>query len=211
VWNNAGAIERLANCQGNGISHMPGMPSASPLTLSRTMEGYITAWSPDMEQRYGFTDSEAIGHTSRQLLRTVFLQALPTIEATLANQNSWSGILIHHRADGGSVMAVNHWHMHRDRDNQPCLVTEMHCDISTECKAVCRQLGDALAVLAHDMSEPLTALSNYVDGTQRILQQGWPDLGNLRKAMVQEGCQIARSAAAVRRLRALAAAIRDAG
>ena len=71
------------------------------------------------------------------------------------------------------------------------------------------KLADALAVLAHELSEPLTAISNYVDGAQRILQQGWPDLENVRKAMAQVSSQIARGAEGVRLLRDLATAMRD--
>ena len=84
----------------------------------------------DLEQRYGFACSEALGRTSHQLLRTIFPLKLPEIEATLANQKTSSGMLIHRHADGRAVMTVNHWHVHHDIGNHPCAVTEVHSDIA---------------------------------------------------------------------------------
>ena len=200
---------QLASSRSDGISHGKGTLSASPDTLIRTMDGHITFWPPDMEQRYGFASSEAVGCASHQLLKTTFPQALPEIAATLACQKTWSGVLIHRHADGRAIMTVNHWYVHQDIGNQAGLVTEVHSNIAQEGNIARQQLADALAALAHELSEPLTALSNYVDGTQRILQRGWPDLESVRNAMAQASDQIARSADGVRLLRDLVIAMRD--
>jgi len=202
--------EQLDSSRSDGISHGKGTLSASPDTLIRTMDGHITFWPPDMERRYGFTSSEALGCTSHQLLKTTFPQALPEIVAKLACQKTWSGVLIHRHADGRAVMAMNHWYLHQDIRNQTALVTEAHSNIAQEGNIARQQLADVLAALAHELSEPLTAVSNYVDGTQRILQRGWPDLESLRNAMAQASNQIARSADGVRLLRDLVVAMRDA-
>ena len=85
----------------------------------------------------------------------------------------------------------------------------MHSDIAQEGEEICCQIANVLAVLAHELSEPLTAIGNYVDGAQRILQHGWPDLENVRKAMTEVSSQIARGADGVRLLRDLATAMRD--
>ena len=183
--------------QSDAISHGNGTLTASPDTLIRTMDGRITFWSPDLDQRYGFTSSEALGCISHQLLRTIFPQALPEIEATLACQKTWSGVLIHRHADGRAVMTVNHWYVHQDIGNQACLVTEVHSDIAQEGKEYAANIADVLAALAHELSEPLTAISYYVDGAQRILQRGWPDLENVRKALAQVSSEITRGAGGV--------------
>ena len=156
----------------------------------------------------GFSSSEAVRCPSHQLLRTTFPQALPEIAATLARQKTWSGVLIHRHADGRAIMTVNHWYVHQDIGNQAGLVTEVHYNITQVGKIASHQLANALAALAHEFSEPLTAVSNYVDGTQRFLQRGWPDLENVRKAMAQASDQIARSAEGVRLLRDLVIAVR---
>jgi signal transduction histidine kinase len=207
----AGATERSARNQSEGVSDGQRGLSAAPDRLIRTMEGHITAWSPGMQRRYGFTSEEAHGRTSHQLLRTTFPQALQAIEATLVHLNTWSGGLIHRRADGRAVMAVNHWYVYRDVDRQACLVKEVHSDIVPEGDGACQQLADVLAALAHELSQPLTAISNYVDAAQRSLQQGWPDLRSVREAIARAANQITRGAEGVHLLRELANGMRDAG
>jgi len=89
----------------------------------------------------------------------------------------------------------------RDVDRQAYLVTEVHADIAPEDNGVCHQLADVLAALAHELSEPLTAIHNYVDGAQRLLQRGRPDLDAVRQALAQASGQIRRGTDGVNLLR----------
>jgi hypothetical protein len=166
-----------------------------------------------MQRRYGFTSEQAEGHTSHQLLRSIFPRALPAIETALRERNSWTGGVIHRHADGRAVMAANHWYVYRDIDRQVCLVTEVHSDIAPECSGEFHQraelFADVLAALARELSEPLTAINNYVAGVQCILQQGWPDRTSVRDAMTQASRQIVRGAEGVNLLRHLANDIRE--
>jgi two-component system sensor kinase FixL len=193
-----------AGGDGVGVSHGEGRLSAPPGRLIRTMEGHITSWSADMQRRYGFTSEEAHGRTSHQLLRTIFPQALQAIEGTLQQRNSWSGGVIHRHADGRAVMAANYWYVYRDIDRDACLVTEVHSDIAPDGGGVFHHLADVLAALARELSEPLTAINNYVAGVQLILQHGWPDRQSVREAMAQASGQVVRGAAGVNLLRHLA-------
>ena len=68
--------------------------AASPDVLIRTMEGRLMLWPAGMEQRYGFTSEQALGHLSHQLLKTTFPQALNEIEEILLRRRNWSGGLI---------------------------------------------------------------------------------------------------------------------
>ena len=90
----------LSNGQDLGTGNGEPMPSASPDLLMRTMEGRLTFWPAGMEQRYGFTSEQALGHVSHQLLKTIYPRALNEIEETLLRQSNWSGGLIHRHADG---------------------------------------------------------------------------------------------------------------
>ena len=209
--NNGDGATRSTSGESEGVNHGRRGLNAPPGRLIRTMEGHITAWSPDMQRRYGFTSEEAEGCTSHQLLRTIFPQALPAIQATLRERNRWSGGLIHRHADGRAVMTVNHWYVYRDIDREACLVTEVHSDIALEGSGVCPQFADVLAALAHELSAPLAAINDSVDGAQLVLQRGWPDLPRVREAMAQASGQIARGAAAVNLLRDLANCMHDTG
>ena len=103
----AGATAELASIQSDGVSHVPGTLTVLPDTLIRTMDGQIIFWSPDPEQRYGFTCWEALGRTSHQLRRTVFPLKLPEMEATVGFQQTSSGMLNHRHDDGRAVITVN--------------------------------------------------------------------------------------------------------
>ncbi|MGA3000783.1 MAG: hypothetical protein ABSE20_03565 [Acetobacteraceae bacterium] len=182
--------------------------SAEPAMLIRTLTGHVTSWSAGMEQRYGFLAEYALGRASHELLGTAFPRALPDIVAVLVSEHTWSGGLLHRHADGNMVISVNHWFLNCDDAAQDWRVTEVHSDLVPGSDDARDQIADLLEVLKQELSEPLTALRNYVDGAQRILRPAWPDLENLRKAVTQMSAQIDRGVAGVHLLRELAAAMR---
>ena len=134
--------------------------SHSPAALIRGMDGFIAYWSSAMEDRYGFTAEQAVGRVSHQLLRTSSWQEIGEIEAVLVDRNVWDGGLIHRRADGQSVLAANHWHLHRRTNDQDMLVTELHSDIVAAGTDAGRQLADVMTAITQELSQPLTALGS---------------------------------------------------
>ena len=192
----------LLNSQDPGTGEQ--MPTASPDLLIRTMDGRITFWPAGMEQRYGFTSEQALGHVTHQLLKTIYPQALNEIDETLLRQSNWTGGLIHRHADGRAVIVVGHWYLHRNTAGYDPVISEVHSD------AVGRQLGDLIAVLAHELSQPLAAITGYIDGALRILARAWPDLDSLHKSMALAADQIARGAESVKLMRDLAYGVRHA-
>jgi signal transduction histidine kinase len=163
-----------------------------------------------MEQRYGFASEDAVGRVSHQLLHTISLHTLHEMESVLVDQNAWSGGLIHYHSDGSAVVVANHWHLHRDVDGRGDIVSEVHSDLVSRGTAAACQLADAIAAIAHRLSEPLTAVNNYINASQRNLQAAWPDLPRQRVAMNLAAGQIARGAEALRLLRELASDMRRA-
>jgi len=161
-----------------------------------------------MQQRYGFAPHDAIGQVSCDLLRTRSWRALHEIESALAEESAWSGGLIHHRADGRPVISANYWHLHGDPHNQDSLVTELHCDIVPSGKPA-GQLADIIAALAQEMSEPLTAIGNYVAGAQRDLQPAWPNRQRAGEALAKAAAQLARATAVLGRMRAIGHSLSD--
>jgi PAS domain S-box-containing protein len=203
-----GLRTRPANDGDNGASDGPGPPIVLPDTMIRTMEGRIIAWSQGIERRYGFTRADALGKISHELLKTEFPRALQKIEATLVSEMTWSGVLIHHRADGSAVPVATQWYVKHD-GNDKARVTEVHSDLTSDREELCGRLGEVIELLAHELSEPLTSIRNYIDGVQRILRTGWPDLGRARDVLSAASIQIDRGAEDVRFMRKLAVAIRD--
>ena len=60
----------------------------------------IRYWNRGAERLYGWTRAEAIGRTSRELLRTQFPVPFAEVEAELARTGRWEGELVQTRKDG---------------------------------------------------------------------------------------------------------------
>ena len=174
--------------------------SDSPAALIRGMDGFIAYWSSAMENRYGFTAEQAVGRVSHRLLRTSSWQDIGEIEAVLVDRNVWHGGLIHRRADGQSVLAANHWHLHRRTNDQDMLVTELHSDIVAVGTDAGHQLADVMTTIA---------LGSYISGMRRGLEPAWSDKLRLEQGMTQAAAQLARTSEALNRLRSLGKNLRD--
>ena len=70
---------------------------------------------------------------------------------------------------------------------------------------VCRlsTLGEVATGMAHELNQPLSAISNYANGASRRLKVGVEDPGELVEAMGQITVQARRASEIIRRLRAL--------
>jgi signal transduction histidine kinase len=180
-----------------------------PGALIRTWDGHITFWSREMEHRYGFAPEEAVGQVAHKLLRTSSCQTLTEIEAQLAEREIWRGGLIHHRADGQPLIVANHWHLHREAEGQETFVTELHSDIVPPGAPAGSDLADILATMAHEVSEPLTAIGNYMSAAQRALHPAWPDKVRAGQAIDAAIRQLARARETLAQVRALGAGLRD--
>jgi hypothetical protein len=211
VSNDAAATAHPRAGQTSKSGHGQAGLARSPDTLIGTLAGHIAAWSLGMQKRDEFTSEQACGQTSHQLLETIFPQPLQAIEIMFMQRHTWTGGLINRHADGRSILAVNHWYMHRSDDAHPALVTEVHSDITRTHGGVPHDLADALAALAQEFDATPTRLKSCADGAELSRQAGWPDLKNMQEGMAQVPAQIARGTESIRLLRELADSMRGRG
>ncbi len=66
-------------------------------------DGAIEHWNRGAEQLYGFTESEALGRVTHELLKTIHPVPLPEIEAAMREHGQWEGELRHFAKDGHEV------------------------------------------------------------------------------------------------------------
>jgi PAS domain S-box-containing protein len=108
--------------------------------------GRILLWTLGSEKLYGYTQNEALGRLSHELLQTRFPEPLAEIDAKLESRGTWEGELVHRKRDGGEIAVASVWVMHRDAHGKPRSVLESSTDV-TERRQAERKLADQLVRL----------------------------------------------------------------
>src|SRR6202165_4114994 len=85
----------------------------------RDMNDVITYWNRGAQELYGWTEKEAIGKHSQELLQTIFPMPLEDIRAELLRTNRWEGELKKTKADGTQVVVASRWSLRRDEQERP--------------------------------------------------------------------------------------------
>ncbi len=68
------------------------------------LEGIIESWNKGAEELYGYSQEEAEGQVTHDLLKTVHPEPRPQIEAKLRERKFWEGELKHRTRDGREVV-----------------------------------------------------------------------------------------------------------
>jgi len=141
------------------------------------LDGGLTYWNRGAEETYGFSREEALDRKSYELLATsprpsVFLESL-------RSQGHWTGELTNVRRDGQRIVVESRMVLERV-GNQSQLVFETNHPITerklvednlrrqtSELVAADRSKDEFLALLAHELRNPLAPLTNAVEILRR--------------------------------------------
>jgi PAS domain S-box-containing protein len=96
----------------------------------RDLASKIVYWNSAAERLYGWTNEEAIGATTHQLLKTVFPEPLEEIEADLLRHGSWEGELTHTCRNGEVRTVSSRWALRRDVNGEPVSMLESNRDVT---------------------------------------------------------------------------------
>jgi PAS domain S-box-containing protein len=94
------------------------------------LEERIIFWNPGAEELYGFTEKEALGQNSHDLLRTEFPVPLEEIRKHLMQEGHWDGELQHVRRGGVMVTVASQWTLHRDVEGKVVSILQVNVDIT---------------------------------------------------------------------------------
>ncbi len=94
-------------------------------------KGGIESWNIGAERLYGFTESEAMGRSTQELLSTLHPQPWPEIESALLKTGFWEGELRHRARDGREIVVSARNQIVRDPDGT-LRVLEINRDITEQ-------------------------------------------------------------------------------
>ena len=90
----------------------------------------IRYWNQGAEEFYGWTQHEAIGKRSDELLRTIYPKPVEEILEELMAKDQWEGELKRIKADSVQVVVSSRWSLRRDQQNRPVAILETSNDIT---------------------------------------------------------------------------------
>jgi len=149
--------------------------------IIRSLEGEIRYWNHSAEELYGWSREEALGKVSHILLQTEFPMPVEQMLEELHRTNHWTGELIHTKRDGQRITVFVRKTLDRDSGGNPAAVVENITDITTrrgledalaaraaELARADRSKDEFLAMLAHELRNPLAPLRNAAEILQTV-------------------------------------------
>jgi len=114
--------------------------------IVRDRDNKIVFWSKGAVEDFGFTQEEALGKISHELLKTEFPVPLAHIEEEFKRLGHWQGELISTTKGGRKVASASRWVANLGPDQTVSTILEVNNDITTRRKAE-QERQEALAKL----------------------------------------------------------------
>jgi two-component system, LuxR family, sensor kinase FixL len=194
--------------------------SSDDAIISKTLDGFITSWNASAGRIFGYSAAEAIGkHVSlilppdriaeeNELMAQLNSGHNITHYETVRRHKNGRDVLVSlsvapiHDGSGAMIGASK-----VVRDITERKWAEVHAlSLQNELAHVSRlsAMGQMSAAIAHELNQPLAAISNYVKAAQRLLENDIPPpqkLRNARDAMEKAAGQTLRAGTIIRYLR----------
>jgi PAS domain S-box-containing protein len=149
--------------------------------IVRDLDDKISSWNKGAEKLYGWAAEEVIGKHLDSLLQTEFPKPMEEILAQLQSEGEFSGEVVQIARDGRRVAALCRWVL--DRGTESILTS--YTDITerrmledslaaraSDLVRADRSKDEFLAMLAHELRNPLAPLRNAVGLLARLVPPG---------------------------------------
>ena len=183
--------------------------------IAKTLDGVVTSWNRAAEAMFGYAAEDMVG----QPIARLFPQHLLDEEAAILEQVRRGEPISHYetvrlRKDGTEIHVSLSVSPIRDasgrvigaskivRDlSERKRIEERYDELQSELFHVSRlnDMGQMASAFAHELNQPLTAISSYLSGVKKLIERG-------ETAQAAEGCeraakQVARAGEVIRSLR----------
>ena len=185
--------------------------------VGKTLEGVVTAWNSAAEAMFGYRASEMIGQPIARLLPPDRSDEEARILDGLRR-----GVRLQHyetsrvRKDGSELAVALTISPILDASGRIIGASKIVRDITAERRSRSRiqelqaelahvgrlsTMGQMASAIAHELNQPLTAVSNYAGALDRILASGTADPKRVREIVERMRQQTTRAGEVIRRLR----------
>lgn len=211
IWQNMKSTEAIA-----------GQAALLDLThdaiFARAPDDRISSWNRGAEAMYGWSKEEAIGRRSTELLGIEAADRWAGANEILAATGRWEGQVRQQRRDGGQLVVLCRWSLQRDAAGAPRTILETHSDVTERVEAEAAldrmrdelahsarlsTLGELTASIAHEINQPLAAISASGEACLRWLRRDEPDIAETTASVERMVTSAQRASQIVSRLRAL--------
>jgi PAS domain S-box-containing protein len=186
--------------------------------IVRDMEYRITHWNQGACKLFGWSSAEALGQTCYSLLSTDGQSPLKPVSPQLLHSDRWEGEEIYDRRDGVKLYVSSRWTVRRDARGVATAIISASNDITAFRQAEealsqsqaqlahatrITMLGELMASIAHEINQPLAAISTYGAASLRWLERDSPDIAEASQAVGKMISDSKRASEVIRRIRAL--------
>jgi len=216
---NAAELERKAAELSEREAHLESILATVPDAMIVIDDvGAVVSFSRTAERLFGYAESEIVGQNVKLLMPSPYRAEhdsyLARYKATGERRIIGSGrVVVGQRKDGatfpmelsvGEMQANGHRHFTgfvrdlTERQATEKRVQELQAELLHFSRVTA--LGQMGSTLAHEINQPLSAISNYLRGARRILE-GHPHPASVRDALEKAADQALRAGEVVRRMR----------
>lgn len=137
--------------------------------LAWKLNGDIIYWNKGAEEKYGYSNEEAIGYNAHELLKTVFPIDLNNIKSILLREGLWRGEIEHTRKDGSKLIVETRFQLIVEEKGLQ-IILETNRDITERKKIeeelriqnqIIKQQKEQLEIIIENIAEGLTVVDKY--------------------------------------------------